>query len=1009
MKFIYKMRGINRIYWGILLIFLCPWKTDAVSFSGFRQPEMKAVYNKPAKVWESEALPIGNGYMGAMIFGDVYRDVIQVNEHSLWSGGPGENPDYDGGHLGTPAENRANLQKVRRALQQKMNEFSKNDAAHFNSTGKLITKDYGNEEKDGIKPLIESLRGTKNNFGSYQTLGNIEIAYNSLVIPDVIRFDSDCDNINNYDQRVDKLFDGNRDTKWYADKGFQQKFPCYVAWEYETKQKIKSYSLTSGDDVPDRDPISWNFYGSNDGKRYLLIDKQSNISFESRKKTLKFPLKREVSYKFFKLEITGVAAGNMTTPPQLSDIELEYEQLDEPLEPYSDYVRMLDIDNAVHSVTYKENGTTFTRECFMSYPDNVMVMRLKADKKGKISRTFAITSLQSKKQISASGNTITMTGQPVLHKENGLKFAQQVKVLNKGGHSEVVGNKKIRVKDADEVILLMSAATNYQQSMDEKFDYFSDEDPLTTVKQTLMAAESKTYEDLLSSHKKDYKALYDRMSLNLGNITGMPTKTTDILLKDFYKGNTVEENLYTEMLYYQFGRYLLIASSRENSLPANLQGVWGERLSNPWNADYHTNINVQMNYWPAQQTNLSPCHIPLISYINSLVPRGKITARHYYCKPDGGDVRGWVTHHENNIWGNTAPGTSYGAFHFPAGAAWMCQDIWEYYQFNCDKKFLEQNYNTLLGAALFWVDNLWTDERDGTLVANPSHSPEHGEYSLGCSTVQAMIAEIFDIVIKASEDLGKDTKEVAEIKAAKSKLAGPQIGLGGQFMEWKDEVTKDITGDGQHRHVNHLFWLHPGSQIVAGRSVQEDKYVEAMKKTLETRGDGGTGWSKAWKINFWARLRDGNRAHKLLKEALTLTYTGNPANIGGVYQNLFDTHPPFQIDGNFGATSGIAEMLLQSQGGYIELLPAIPDDWANGTFEGLKARGNFEIDAEWKNGVLVTAELTSNSGKECVIKYPDAKNLIVKSKNGDTVAKKVIDNDKISFITTAGAVYEICR
>ena len=221
------------------------------------------------------------------------RCCIQVNEHSLWSGGPGENPDYDGGHLGTPAENRANLQKVRRALQQKMNEFSKNDAAHFNSTGKLITKDYGNEEKDGIKPLIESLRGTKNNFGSYQTLGNIEIAYNSLVIPDVIRFDSDCDNINNYDQRVDKLFDGNRDTKWYADKGFQQKFPCYVAWEYETKQKIKSYSLTSGDDVPDRDPISWNFYGSNDGKRYLLIDKQSNISFESRKKTLKFPLKRD--------------------------------------------------------------------------------------------------------------------------------------------------------------------------------------------------------------------------------------------------------------------------------------------------------------------------------------------------------------------------------------------------------------------------------------------------------------------------------------------------------------------------------------------------------------------------------------------------------------------------------------------------------------------------------------------------------------------------------------------
>ena len=338
------MRGISRIYWGILLIFLCPvWKTNAASFSGFRQPEMKAVYNKPAKVWESEALPIGNGYMGAMIFGDVYRDVIQVNEHSLWSGGPGENPDYDGGHLGTPAENRANLQKVRRALQQKMNEFSKNDAAHFDSAGKLITKNYGDENRDGIKPLIESLRGTKNNFGSYQTLGNIEIAYNSLVIPDVIRFDSDCDNINNYDQRVDKLFDANNNTKWYADKGFQGKFPCYIAWEYGTKLRVKSYSLTSGNDVPGRDPVSWNFYGSNDGKRYELLDKQSNVTFEKRKEVLKFPLKKEANYKFFKLEITKVAADNTITPPQLSDIELEYEQLYEPLEPYSDYVRMLDI------------------------------------------------------------------------------------------------------------------------------------------------------------------------------------------------------------------------------------------------------------------------------------------------------------------------------------------------------------------------------------------------------------------------------------------------------------------------------------------------------------------------------------------------------------------------------------------------------------------------------------------------------------------------------------------
>lgn len=296
------------------------------------------------------------------------------------------------------------------------------------------------------------------------------------------------------------------------------------------------------------------------------------------------------------------------------------------------------------------------------------------------------------------------------------------------------------------------------------------------------------------------------MKLNLGNPPGIPVTTTDSLLKGMdAHTNSESENQYLEMLYFQFGRYLLISSSREGSLPANLQGVWGERLSNPWNSDYHTNINVQMNYWPTQPTNLSRCHLPMVEYVKSLVPRGKYTAQQYYCKPDGGNVRGWVTHHENNIWGNTAPAKKDTPHHFPAGAIWMCQDIWEYYQFNLDKDFLEAYYDVMLQAALFWVDNLWTDERDGTLVANPSHSPEHGEFSLGCSTSQAMIAEMFDMMIKASKVLGKDKEpEIAEIETAMNKLSGPNIGLGGQLMEWKDEVTKDVTGDGGHRHTNHL-------------------------------------------------------------------------------------------------------------------------------------------------------------------------------------------------------------
>ena len=847
-------------------LFLCCLMAETTMAARFQQPSLKATYNKPAKVWESEALPIGNGYMGAMIFGGVEVDVIQTNEHTLWSGGPGEDPSYNGGHLGTPETNKSYLHKTRVLLQQKMNDFTANHSAYIDADGKLITHNYeGDGNGTELRNLIDKLAGTKEHFGSFQTLSNIIV------------------------------------------------------------------------------------------------------------------------------EVVNPA----TSEPA-----------------YSDYTRTLDVDNAIHRVTYKEGGITFKREYFMSYPDNIMVMRLTSDsKKGEISRMISLESLHTDKVIRASDNTITLTGYPTPtsgdkrvgdHWKNGLKYAQQLLVKHTGGKITVVDGKKLKIEEAKEIIVLMSAATNYVQCMDDSYHYFSGEEPLDKVKATLKKAANKKYTALLATHEKDYHSLYDRMKLNLGNLTEMPVVTTDSLLKGMdARTNSESENQYLEMLYFQFGRYLLISSSREGSLPANLQGVWGERLSNPWNSDYHTNINVQMNYWPTQPTNLSRCHLPMVEYVKSLVPRGKYTAQQYYCKPDGGNVRGWVTHHENNIWGNTAPAKKDTPHHFPAGAIWMCQDIWEYYQFNLDKDFLEAYYDVMLQAALFWVDNLWTDERDGTLVANPSHSPEHGEFSLGCSTSQAMIAEMFDMMIKASKVLGKDKEpEIAEIETAMNKLSGPKIGLGGQLMEWKDEVTKDVTGDGGHRHTNHLFWLHPGSQIVIGRSEEDDKYANAMKVTLNTRGDEGTGWSKAWKLNFWARLHDGNRSHALLRSAMKLTVP--QGRFGGVYTNLFDAHPPFQIDGNFGCTAGIAEMLMQSQGGYIELLPALPDAWKNGAFKGMKARGNFEVDVTWKEGQITSIEILSNAGAECMLKYPDAKSLKV---SGAKV--RVLADDRIAFDTVKGKRYTI--
>lgn len=780
------------------------------TFQKTAEAPLIAWYDAPAERnhegWEQHATPLGNGFLGAMVHGGVAVNQIQLNDHALWSGGPGASSAYKCGMKGEADAIHRTLHEVQGEVQKMADYFAENLAPKQQPDGSWQTHDYAEYPGYGdIREKVESMFGEKDYFGSYQTLGDLYI----------------------------------------------------------------------------RNP--------------------------------------------------------------------------EDDDSYTGYSRSLSLNDGVLTIQYDQNGTHCTGEYFLSNPDNMMAIRLSADKKGALTKEISIDSPQPQKTIRADSkeNALIMTGRPSDHQENGEKFALLVKVTASGDGAVVSARETaVQVTGADEILLYVAAGTNYKQPMDGSFDFFSEENPLDAARERIGEAMSLGFAGLLERHKADYRKLFCAAQLNLG-ITKVPEKTTDALMKGYRGGtpnpNTESEDRYLENLYYQFGRYLLIASSRKGSLPANLQGIWADSLSPAWDADYHTNINLQMNYWLAEQTNLSECHLPVTDYVKSLEPYGTKGAAHHYVREDGvSPVRGWTIGHECNIWGNAAPGTS-SASYFPTAGAWMCQDIWEHYLFTRDEEFLGENYHILLNAALFWVDYLWTDRRDGRLTANPSYSPEHGPYTIAAACDQGIIWEIFHEVILAGEILGKtDAPEYREIQQAFGKLSSPlQIGKNGQFMEWKDETTMDVTGDQGHRHTNHLFVLHPGNQVVAGRSEEDDQYIQAMKTTLNTRGDSSTGWSMAWKLNFWTRLRDGERAHTLLKTLLKEKTA----------DNLFDLHPPFQIDGNFGATAGMTEMFLQSQGDAIELLPALPKAWPEGCVTGLKARGDVEVDIWWSQGRLVNAVL----------------------------------------------------
>ena len=892
---------------------------------------MSLWFTSPASSY-LESCPLGNGRLGAMDFGGVNECRVVLNESSVWSGGP-----YDANR----PDAHQSLDAVRKAI------FSGDNGAAKN----LLSANF--KYREGVSGWWN-----ENQFGSYQILGNLTLRFKASSGYPVISSPSGHDRgdsvgasmeirmdgvaakptVDTANHSIGSSIDGSEKTKWCVPNS-----DGAVVWlaELPAAQKISSYAITSADDSPVRDPKEWSLDASTDGKQWTTLDKQTMPEpFANRFEKKSFEVAKPGEYCFYRLTFIPRDAYF-----QLGEITLTGLDLSKSAPVPADYRRDLNVMRGVSTTQFSVGDVEFQRETIVSKPAEVVAMRIRASKKGSLNFSASLSQAQNAK-VHADGKTQVMEGQLPFNKPGtgesgeGVKFLSVLAVSNVGGKSTTT-DAGVTIEGADEAVVLVSAGTNLRNEAYEK-----------QVHSRLQGALATPIKTLLADATRDHASLMDRCKLELpaGPNAKLPTPERVCL-------NEKSPDPSLAALYFQFGRHLIVSSSRSDSqLPSNLQGIWADEYSTPWRGDFHSNINLQMNYWAAGSANLAECHLPLMRFLEGMAKEGEKTAKAYFNAP------GWVAYHTQNPWFETAP-SCLPAAAGPVSGAWLVQHVWEHYQFTQDKEFLRKYYPLLRGASEFCAAVLVEDPRTKALVTVPSSSPENtfayiapdgsrkNSWLCAGSTYDMQIMRgLFKATAAAARILGTDKDFAKSIEATSARLAPTKLNSAGRIMEWQEDYEElEI----HHRHSSHIWGVYPGDEI----SANTPELFEGARKSLDRRGDASTGWSMAWKANFWARLNDGDRAAKLLSML-----------IGRGAPNLFCLHPPFQIDGNLGGCAAVAEMLVQSHDGVITLLPALPAAWKDGKVTGLRARGNFTVDIAWKDGKVTHYRITSPEAREVKIK-----------------------------------------